>query len=168
MGLALESADRQPQLPAQLIKIMAAAVLELHALEEIPDTLVGVQLRRVGGQALQVQPLRRTCSQEVLDRLTAMNRRTIPDDEQLAPHLPQELAEEGHDRRTSERRLLDMDQEPPIRSDGTDGREMVMSERGAQHRRLPAWGVCPGDEGQQIEARLVYEEDGALLGSGFA
>lgn len=147
---------------------MTAAVLELLALEEIPDTLVGVQFRSVARQALAVQPLRRARGEEVLDRLTAMNRRTIPDDEQLAPHLPQELAEEGHDRRAAQRRLLDMGQAPPIRSDGTDGRAMVMGEWGAQHWRLPAWGVRPGDVGQQIEARLIYEQDGALLGDGFA
>jgi len=115
-----------------------------------------------------VQPLRRACRQEVLNRLAVVNRRTIPDDEQLAPHLPHHLAEEGRDRGTAHRLLLDMGQQPPGRREGTDGREVVMPQRSAQHRRLPARGYVRATKGKREKPasstnRMVRSSVTALL-----
>jgi hypothetical protein len=45
---------------------------------------------------------------------------------------------------------------------------VVARERGTQHRRLAARRIRPGHKRQQVERGLVYEEDGALFGPGFA
>src|SRR5262245_41186687 len=105
MGPPLQAADRQAEFPAQLVEVAAAAVPQFPALEEIPDALVGVQLGRVAGQSLRTQPVSGAGGEEVLDGLTVMDRCTVPDHQQLPAHLPQELAEEGNDRRAAERLL---------------------------------------------------------------
>ena len=97
-----------------------------------------------------------------------MNGRAIPDDQELAGHLAQELAEEGADRRAAIGFVLDMGEEPSVRGEGADHGEMVARKRQAQDRRLSHWRVGAGEKGQEIKARLVYEEDGALLGMSFA
>ncbi len=54
------------------------------SLEHGVRLLLRIQLGGVGGQAFEVEPLRRTRREEVFDRLTAMNRRTI----QMTSSLP--------------------------------------------------------------------------------
>jgi hypothetical protein len=97
-----------------------------------------------------------------------MDRCPIPDHEQLAWHLAEELAEKGDDRRAAERFLLHMGEELASGGDRADGREVVTAERRTQHRRLPARRICARHEWQQVEAGLIYEEDRAVFGLGFA
>lgn len=61
-----------------------------------------------------------------------------------------------------------MGEEAAIRCDGTDHREMIVGERGTQHRRLTNGRVGTADEGQQIEPGFVYKEDGAAFLARFA
>lgn len=110
-----QAADGESEFPAQFVEVPAAAVLQFPALEQSPDALVGIEFRRIGGQPLQMQALAGTCCQEVLDRLAAVDRCPIPDDQEPAPDLAQELAEERHDRRPTERHLLDVGEEATIR-----------------------------------------------------
>lgn len=168
MRPATEAADGQPQLPAQLVQVLTAAILQLDPLEQVPDALIGAEVRRVAGQAFQVQPRGGARREEVLDRLAVVDGRAVPDHQQRAPKLAQELAEEGDDRRAAERLRLHVREEPAIGGDGADGGEVIARERDAQDGRLADGCVGAGDEGQEIEARLVYEEDGALLLPGFA
>lgn len=115
-----------------------------------------------------MQTLRCPSGEEILDGLTAMNRRAVPDHEQLAPHLAQELAEEGDNRWATEGLLLDVREESAFGGKGADHRQMVMGEGRVQHGCLAHRGVRAGNEGQQGEPRLIYEEDRAGLGAGFA
>ncbi len=71
------------QLDPQLREALAAEVLQLHTLQVLPDSFVGIEIRSVARQLLQLQPRRRLTRQKVLDRPPAMNRRAVPDDEQL-------------------------------------------------------------------------------------
>src|SRR5262249_30388627 len=158
-----EAADGEAELPAQLVEVMAAAVRKLAVFEQLPHALVRIELRRVRGQALQLQPPRGAGPEEVFDGLTAVNRCTIPDHEELAPHVPQQLPEEGDDRWPAERLHLHMGEEATSWGEGADRGEVVMREWRPQHRRLAHRGVGAGHEGEQIEARLVYEEDRAVL-----
>jgi hypothetical protein len=81
-------------------------VAQLHAFELLPDTLVGVQVRGLRWQALQVQPLRRAVGQELPDGVAAVDRRAIPYDHQPACHLPQQVFEKSHDIAGIERMVL--------------------------------------------------------------
>ena len=168
MGFAAQPTDGQAQFPAQLIEVLAAAIPQFDALAVVPDPLVGVQLRGVARQACQLEAGGGPGGEEVLDRPAVVNRRAVPDHQQLPPHLAQQLAEEGDDRRPAERLGLDVGEEPPVGGDGADRGEMIARERDAQDGRLAAWGIRARHEGQQGERRLVYEEKGAPLGLGFA
>ena len=67
MRLAAEAADGEAELPAELVEILAAAVPQLDALQQVPNALVGIEVWGVAGQAFQVQPRGRTRGKEVLD-----------------------------------------------------------------------------------------------------
>jgi hypothetical protein len=69
---------------------------QIDPFELRPEALPRIQLRGIGGQAFHVHPLRRTIRQESLDRMTAVDRRPIPDNDHAAGHLTQEVFQEGH------------------------------------------------------------------------
>ena len=114
--------------PAQFGKIVAAAVLQFAALEQVPDTLVRIALRRLGRQLQQMHALGGACHRDVLGRLAAVDRCPIPHDQERAPDLAQELAEEGDNRWPVERPLPDVGEAPTIRGEGTDQRQLVVGE----------------------------------------
>jgi hypothetical protein len=168
MRLAAQAADGQPQFPPEFVEILAAAIPQLGPLQQIPHPLIGIEIRSVAGQALQVQSRGRARGEEVLHRLAVVDGRAVPDHQQLTPDLTEQLAEEGDNRRPTERLGLDMGEQPPVRGDSADRREVVTRERDAQNGSVAAWGICARHEGEQIKCRFVYEDDRALLGLGFA
>ena len=85
MGFAAQPPDRQPKLPAQLVRVLAAPVLQFAAQKLLPHAFISVEFGGVGGQPFQVQAVRRAGREEVLDGSAVMNRRAVPDDEQLPP-----------------------------------------------------------------------------------
>lgn len=165
---AAEAANGQPEFPAQFVQVVAAAVLQLAPLEQVPNALIRIELGRVGGQTLKMQPGGRASGEEGLHRLAAVDRRAVPQHEQLAANLAQELTEEGDHRLAPKRGRLDAGEEPAIGRDRADDAEVVMGEGRAEHRCLAHRRPGAGDEGEQIEAGFIYEEDRALLSTGFA
>ena len=162
-----QAANGEAEFPAQLVEVVAAAVLELTPFEQVPDALVRVEVGRVRRQTLKVQPIPRTRGEKVFHRATAMNGRTVPNHEQLAAHLAQQLAQEGDDRGAAKCVRLDMGEEAAIRGERADHRQMVMGERRAQHGGLAHRGIRARQKRQEIEAGFVYKEDRAVLGLGF-
>jgi hypothetical protein len=124
----------------EIVQIGAAHVPQLDAFEIRPDTLIRVEIGRVAWQLLQAQPLGSTLSQEVFDRLTAMDRRSIPDDQHLARYLSQQMPQEEHDVWTVEGVVLNLQQQAATRRDTADDRHMVAPQRAAQRWRVTAWG----------------------------
>ena len=113
----LRSAERH----GQLGHITAAQIAQLDALEVVPDALVRVQVGGIARQRLQVQPLGTTLAQEVLDRLPAMDRRAIPDDQQLATAFAKEQAEESDDVGRAIGMVLGLQEQAPRRCNPADG-----------------------------------------------
>jgi len=70
--------DGIPEFMMEMRQVNTTHMVPLHAFELLPDALVGVQLRGVGRQALQVPPRRRAVGQEFLDGVAAVDRRAIP------------------------------------------------------------------------------------------
>ncbi len=58
------------QFAAQMIKVVTTDVPELDPFEVLPDALVGVEIRRIAGQAFQVNTFGSATGQEVFDGLT--------------------------------------------------------------------------------------------------
>src|SRR4051794_30259639 len=105
--LVAKSSGSQAQVLLQVIQVGAAHVPQLHVLEVRPDAFVWVEVRRVARQLLKAESLGRTLGQKGLDRSAAMNRRTLPDHQQLAWYMSQQMLQEVDDLRTAERVVLD-------------------------------------------------------------
>jgi hypothetical protein len=88
----LGAPQRQGQRQGQRRQIWAAEMSQCDAFEIVPDAFVGVEVWGLARQLLEVQPLGSPRPQEVLDRLAALDRRAIPDDQELATNLATNLA----------------------------------------------------------------------------
>ena len=97
-----------------------------------------------------------------------MNRRAIPNHQQFSRDVPQQMAQKADNPWTTESFVLHLHQDAPACRQRADGRQMIPGERDAQDRGLATWGKRPRHEEEQRARRLVYEEDRALLGLGFA
>ena len=117
-----EAGGRQTQLLVEIVQIGAAHVPQLDVLETGPDALVRAEIGRVARQLLQAQLLGSTLGQEVLDGLTAMDRRPIPEHQQLAGYVPRQVAQEEHHLWTAEGVVLDLEQQAATRRDTADDR----------------------------------------------
>jgi hypothetical protein len=162
------AADGQPHLPLQLREVLTAPILYLDPLEQIPDALIGIEFGCVAGQALQAEAARGARGEEVLHRRAMVDGRAVPNHEQLAADLAEQLPEEGRNRRTAERMGLHVGEEPAVGDNGANRGEVIARERGAQDGRLPHGGIGAHHERQQIVGRLVYDEDRVSLLPGFS
>ena len=90
--LVPQACARPVQLAPQVGEIPAAPVLELHPLEIVPNALRRVQVRRIAGQSLQMQPFGRPCRQVLFDGLPLMDGRAIPNDQDFPADLAKQLA----------------------------------------------------------------------------
>jgi hypothetical protein len=71
---------------------------------------------------LQQQSLGCTLGQEFFDGLAAMDRRTVPDHQQLARDMSQQVLEEADYLGATERVVLNAQQQSTTRGDATDDR----------------------------------------------
>ena len=75
------------ELALQLLEIATTDIAQLHALEIIPDALIRVEIRGVARQLFQLQAFGRSSLEKVLDLVSPMNRRAVPDHYNLARDL---------------------------------------------------------------------------------
>jgi len=88
-----------------------------------------------------------------------MDRRAIPDDQELTGDVTQQVLQEAHDVRAVERTLLDQQEQAVIQGDAADDRQVVTRQRHPQDGRLRAGGIAADDRRQQVEAGLVDPDD---------
>jgi hypothetical protein len=158
-----QTAHSQAQHAAQVQEMETTDILEFHVLQIVPDALGRVQLRCIAGQLLPVQARRAPLSQEGLDRPIAMDRGAIPEHQQLAGDVPQQVAQEAYHGVPVIGLLLHLQQEPSIGREATDGGEVIPGQVHPQARRLPTRRIGAHHPRQEIETGLVYPDDGALL-----
>ena len=72
------------ELTIQLIEIETTDIAQLHSLEIVPDALIGVEIGSIARQLFQMQAFGRSPLEKVLDLVSAMNRRAVPDEHNLA------------------------------------------------------------------------------------
>ena len=95
-GAAAHSPQRPARKAAQFPEILRTQVRHFMVFEMSPDVLSRVQLRCVAGQKLQHDPsLLRTY--KVPDHPAAMLAQPIPDNQQPARDVPQEVFQKLHD-----------------------------------------------------------------------
>jgi translation initiation factor IF-2 len=137
---------------------MAAAIGECNALELVPAGLVRVQIGRLAGQALHVQPLGGPASQEVLAGGPPVTRRPVPDHEPLTADRAQPHAQEADPigRAVGVRWRVRLPQPAPVGRDAAAGAERVMGERPTQEGGRSPWR--PGAYGPGRTARGSKEQ----------
>jgi hypothetical protein len=160
-GLVAEAGGGQADLEAEVGEIAATHIAEFDAFERVPEALGWVQLGRVGRQGLQVQALGRPVGQEVLDHLGTMNGRAIPDHQQLAGDLSQQVLEEAHHVGAAQGVLADLEQGAAGGSHPANEGQMIAGERHVQDGHLPARGIATDHGRQQVAAGFVDPDDRA-------
>lgn len=155
-----ETGSGEAEVTSELSEVLAADIAQLDALEVVPDALVRVQIWSVAGELFQADAAGTTLGQEVLDRLAAMDGSTIPDDQEFAGDVAEEMLEEADDVRALVRVLLDQHEQASLRRDAADDRQVVAAQREAEDGCLPAWGVGPDRAREEVEARFVDPDDG--------
>lgn len=145
----------------QFREIMSLAIGE-SLLGQLPDALIGVELRRIGRKALQVNPL--GASAKLAHELAAMGISSVPQDEDVTRHLPQQLPQEVAGLELSD--VLGVELKVKVealaawrnRDPGNGGNPVasieVMNRGRAAHGRPGA-----GDRGCQLEARFVGKNE---------
>lgn len=156
--------DGIAEFAAEMGQIETAKIAELDSLQVCPETLTRVQLRGISRQALHVESRRRPIGQERFDDVAAVNWCSIPDDDQAAGHLPQQMLQEGNNILRIDWAVLAGEIQLGLGRDGPDRREMIASPPLPQDGCVSHWRIGADNTGQGIEPRLVYEEDGLLLG----
>ena len=115
-----------------------------------------VELGRVGRQGLEAQALGRTLGQEVLDDLGAMEGRAVPDHQQRARDVSQQVLEEAHHVRAAQRVVAHLEQDATGRGHPANQGQVIAGEG-----HLPPWSIGADHRRQQGAAGLVGPDDGA-------
>ena len=78
------------ELIGHLRHIPAADILKFSAFEHIPNALLWVEFRGIARPPFQMETFGGLALQKVLDGLRTVDRRAVPDDEQVARNLAQQ------------------------------------------------------------------------------
>lgn len=111
-----------------LLQIPAAEVSHLHSFGVAPDSLFRIDLGCMAGEALQMDPLRRAFAQELLDKCAAVDGCSIPDGEQRARNMAEQVLQETDHLHARDRLLMDLEVELLVQPHGSDDREMIPAE----------------------------------------
>src|SRR3989304_3802352 len=96
IALVAKASCGQPEFTSELGHVVTTDIGQLNMFQMVPDTIVGIQLRRVTRQTFKSDACHTTVCQEVLHRLAPMDRRSIPDHQELAWDVPKQVLEEAH------------------------------------------------------------------------
>src|SRR5271166_6421109 len=135
------------------------------SLEVVPDLLIGVELRRGGGKALNHEA--RMVSQDFGDGGSAVNRAAVPQQDDRSAQMVQQQAQEGGDLELGEVGEVEVAVKPEAMAHGTDAdggddRELVARVAVHQQRGLAARRPGAAHAGNQKEATFVRNTRYAL------
>ena len=163
-----ETSGGEAEVASEMWEVLAADVAQLDTLEVVPDALVRVEVRGVPGELLQADASGAALSQAGLDRLAPMDGSAVPDDQELAGDVAQQMREEAHDVRARVGVILHQHAEPAGRCDAADDRQMIAAQWQAEDGSLTTRRGGADGAGEQVEARFIDPDDGpALLVSPF-
>jgi len=146
---------------SETVAIVRAAIGE-PLLGQGPDVLVGIEFGRVGREVFQ--PQSGNPPAQLVNRGQAMQSQAIPEHDDGAAQMAQQVREEGADLSLVEVVVVPLVVEAEVlakRADREtrDDRDAVVTSPVAQPRGLAAW--CPGAQhrGRQHKAGFVYEDE---------
>jgi hypothetical protein len=126
---------------AEMGDTWAAKVLQFHPFQVVPDSLGRVQLRRIAGKLLQVNPVGRASAQVVLHCFAPVDGSAIPDDQQLPSNMPPQVPKEPNYILPSVGFLLHHQVQLAPWGDTTQGRKVVSAQGSPNQWGLSDWGI---------------------------
>ena len=136
-----------------------ANITEFDILQVVPQAIDWIEVGCVAGQAFQLEPRGGTLSQEGPHSLAPVRRQAIPEDQELARNLAEQVLQEAGDAVPVEGLALHLRVDLAGLSERPNDRIVVTGEPTAQDWRLPPWRIGPDNTGQQVERCLIYPED---------
>ena len=122
---------------AQMGQILTTQILEFAAFEQVPHLLLGIDLGRVARQALQMDPFAHRAGEKLFDHVCAMDRRAIPNDQDLPGDFVEQHLQKQHDILGLVGSLLHLHEEPSLLGDAPNGRKMVTGQPHPENWGLP-------------------------------
>jgi len=151
------------QLSLDMLHVKAANILEFDSFEPIPDPFLWIQFGRISRQTFKMNPLGTAFCQKVFDRLTAMNRRSIPDDQQWACDLTGEHLQKANHIWPFVRMVLRLHDDLSFWSNAAHSREMVTGQLHFQDGRLAHRRIGAHCQRQKVKRRLIHKDYRALF-----
>jgi len=153
--------QRFDQRDHQLREIMSLAIREA-LLGQLPDALIGVELRRVGREALQVEPC--GASAKLPYELAAMGICAVPKDDDVTWKLPEQPSQEVAGLELSDVFRVELKVKVEALAAGRnrdprDGGDPVAPIEMMNRWRLAHGSPGAGDRGGQLEAGFVGEDE---------
>ena len=145
----------------QLREIVSLAIREA-LLGQLPDSLIGVELRRIGRESLQVES--RCASAKLTDELASMGVPTIPQDDDVPRELPEQSSQEVAGLELSDVFRVELKVKVEALAagrnrDSRDGGDPVAPIEVMNRGRLAHGSPGAGDRRGQLEAGFVGEDE---------
>ena len=142
-------------------EIMRLAIREA-LLGQLPDALIGVELRRIGREALQVNPHGARAQRP--DEPAAMGVSTVPPNDEVSSDLPEQLSEEVAGLELSDVLRVELKMKVEALAagrhrDGRDDGDPIASIDVVDRGRLAHGSPGGGNRGGQLEARFVDKDE---------
>jgi hypothetical protein len=160
-GAATHPEQRFAGVGTEFPEVLGAEVWERVLLPVAPEVLDRVELGCVTREPLDEQAIVVSLN-ELLYEPTAVSRETIPDDEELAGHVPQQVFEEHDDLGALDGSGEEPEVEVPDRDAG-NGRQQVPVEVELKDRGLASGGPGSAAVGAFAQSALVDEDDRPTL-----
>lgn len=156
-------------MPLELLQRVRAPVGEL-VLREPPDAFIGVELRRVTGEAMKMEPGEGTA--EGADRVSLVNRAAVPEQHDRSSEMAEQMAKEGADLWVLDVLRVEAVVQaettaPRAHGDARDHGDPIAPVVVVEKRRLSARRPGLADTRNQEEARLVDEDEMGTQPRGF-
>jgi hypothetical protein len=158
-----EAGSGEAEMASEMREVLAADVAQFDALEVVPDALVRIEVGGVAGELFQADAAGTALGEEVLDRLAAMDGSAVPDDQELAGDVAEQVLQEADDIRALVGMVLHQHEQAPGGGDAADDRQVVAAQGEAEDRRLAARRVGADGAGEEVEARFVDPDDRPTL-----
>jgi hypothetical protein len=96
-GLVTQAAESAGEAISEPAKSREAEVAEFDVLEVLPQSIDRIEFRSVTGQPLQLETRGRPSGQKGADGLATVSRQPIPDDQELARNLAEQMLQKADD-----------------------------------------------------------------------
>lgn len=148
-------------MPPQLLLGVGSAIGEC-VLRKLPDAFVGVELRGVAREAIEVQS--REDATQRSDRVPFVNASIVPDEDDRSTKVPEQVSDKGADLGMLDvlgvEAVVEAEPPPPgAHEEAGDDRDSIAALPMEEQRRLAAWRPGLVHAWNQEEARLVDEDE---------